>query len=118
MRTLREIYLRAFELAIRAPNPPWVVMTGYNRVNDLHCSENSFLISTVLRGEWGFKGLVISDWFGTYSTAESIRAGLDLEMPVSVFLWAVDVLIHIKPQFVHRFNRVLLLLEALPCLGR
>ncbi|KAF8325853.1 putative beta-glucosidase precursor [Cantharellus anzutake] len=81
MRTLREIYLRAFELVIRAPNPPWAIMTGYNRVNGVYCCDNLFLISTVLRGEWGFKGLVMSDWYGTYSIAESIRAGLDLEMP-------------------------------------
>ncbi|KAF8325854.1 glycoside hydrolase superfamily [Cantharellus anzutake] len=54
---------------------------GYNRVNGVHCSENPFLISTVLRGEWGFSGLVMSDWNGTYSITESIRAGLDLEMP-------------------------------------
>ena len=85
LRALREIYLRAFEVAIRAPNPPWAVMTAYNRVNGLHASENDFLLNGVLRTEWAWKGLVMSDWFGVYSSAEAIRAGLDLEMPVREF---------------------------------
>ncbi|KAI0070502.1 glycoside hydrolase family 3 protein [Panus rudis PR-1116 ss-1] len=79
-RALREIYFKPFQIAIREANP-WAVMTAYNRVNGLHCSENPWLIEDVLRGEWGWSGLVMSDWIGTYSTAESIKAGLDLEMP-------------------------------------
>ncbi|KAF9509984.1 glycoside hydrolase family 3 protein [Hydnum rufescens UP504] len=81
MRALREIHLRPFELAIRCDNPPWAVMTGYNRVNGLHCSEDTFLLSQVLRREWNFKGLIMSDWGGAYSSTAATRAGLDLEMP-------------------------------------
>ncbi|KAF9512006.1 glycoside hydrolase family 3 protein [Hydnum rufescens UP504] len=83
MRALREIYLRTFELAIRCSTPPWAVMTAYGRLNGLHCSEHPFLLDHVLRTEWDFKGLVMSDWSGTYSSDAAIRAGLDLEMPGS-----------------------------------
>ena len=57
------------------------VMTGYNRLNGTYCSEHPWLLTDVLRGEWGFDGVVVSDWFGTHSAVESLRAGLDLEMP-------------------------------------
>lgn len=57
-------------------------MSAYNKVNGTHCSENKKLLKDVLRDEWGHSGLIISDWFGTYSTAESIEAGVDIEMPV------------------------------------
>lgn len=80
-RALREIYLRAFELVLRTPNPPWAVMTAYNRLNGLHLSENPFVLDQVLRKEWNWRGMVMSDWFGTYSADGSVRAGLDLEMP-------------------------------------
>ena len=56
-------------------------MTAYNRLNGTFCGEHPWLISDVLRGEWGFDGVVISDWFGTHSAVASLRAGLDLEMP-------------------------------------
>jgi beta-glucosidase len=79
-RALREIYLMPFQIAQRDA-PPWCYMTAYNRVNGLHASENPRLLQKILREEWGFDGLVMSDWFGTYSTTESIKAGLDLEMP-------------------------------------
>jgi len=81
-RALREIYLRPFELVLRAPNPPWAVMTCYNRVNGVHASEDPWLLDTVLRKEWSWRGMIVSDWFGTYSADLSVRAGLDLEMPV------------------------------------
>lgn len=58
-------------------------MTAYNKLNGTHCSEHKWLLQDVLRGEWGFDGLVMSDWTGVYSVGESIRAGLDVEMPVS-----------------------------------
>lgn len=61
-------------------------MTAYNRLNGLHLSENPLILEDVLRGEWGWKGMVMSDWFGTYSADGSVKAGLDLEMPVSSFL--------------------------------
>lgn len=56
-------------------------MTGYNRLNGLHCSEHKELLDGILRGEWGWKGLVISDWTGVYSVDPSIKAGMDVEMP-------------------------------------
>ncbi|KZT18915.1 glycoside hydrolase family 3 protein [Neolentinus lepideus HHB14362 ss-1] len=79
-RALREIYLMPFMLAQKYAKP-WSFMTAYNRVNGTHCSENPHLIKDILRGEWGFDGLVMSDWFGIYSIDHAINAGLDLEMP-------------------------------------
>ncbi|WP_019586125.1 glycoside hydrolase family 3 C-terminal domain-containing protein [Deinococcus apachensis] len=79
-RALRELYLRPFEMTVKQGGA-WAVMTGYNRLNGTYCSENARLIRGVLRGEWGFGGLVMSDWGGTHSAGESVRAGLDLEMP-------------------------------------
>jgi beta-glucosidase len=79
-RALREIYLKPFEIAVKKADP-WTVMTSYNLVNGVHADMNEFLITKVLREEWGFKGLVMSDWGGTNSTAESLVAGHDLEMP-------------------------------------
>ena len=78
-RALREIYLPPFEAAVRRAHV-WSVMAAYNRVDGLHCSEHAGLLTDVLRGEWGFDGVVMSDWFGTQGTA-ALRAGLDLEMP-------------------------------------
>ncbi|KAJ7682484.1 glycoside hydrolase family 3 protein [Mycena polygramma] len=79
-RALREIYLKPFQIAIRDANP-WALMTAYNRVNGIHASEDKRLLDDILRKEWGYEGMIMSDWTGTYSTAESIKAGLDLEMP-------------------------------------
>ena len=79
-RALREVYLMPFQIAQRDAKP-LAIMTSYNLVNGLHASENPKLIQKILREEWGFDGLVMSDWFGVYSTTESIKAGLDLEMP-------------------------------------
>ena len=79
-RTLREIHLVAFEQAVREAGV-WSVMTAYNKVNGTYCGEQPDLINGILRGEWRFDGLVMSDWFGTHSTAPAVRAGLDLEMP-------------------------------------
>lgn len=79
-RTLREVHLLPFQLAMRYSDP-WTFMASYNKINGVHASENSFLLKTILRDEWGFDGLVMSDWFGTYSTSESVNAGMDLEMP-------------------------------------
>ena len=81
-RTLREIHLLPFQLAFaRGSSKPWSVMSSYNRINGVHCSEDPKLLNGVLRDEWGFDGLVMSDWWGTYSTSEALNAGLDLEMP-------------------------------------
>jgi beta-glucosidase len=79
-RTLREIHLPAFEAAVKEAGV-WSVMTAYNKVNGTYCGEQPELIGTILRHEWGFDGLVMSDWFGTHSTAAAAAAGLDLEMP-------------------------------------
>lgn len=79
-RTLRELHLLPFQLAQRHSSP-WSYMTSYNRINDVHSSEDPLLLKHILREEWGFDGLVMSDWWGTYSTTASINAGMDLEMP-------------------------------------
>ncbi|KAE9409914.1 hypothetical protein BT96DRAFT_871714 [Gymnopus androsaceus JB14] len=80
-RALREIYLKPFQLALKHSDP-WALMTSYNRVNGVHVSEDPRLLDDILRKEWGFKGcLIMSDWIGVYSTAESIKAGVSLEMP-------------------------------------
>ncbi|KAF8500930.1 beta-glucosidase [Russula emetica] len=79
-RALREIYLMPFMLAQKYARP-WSIMTAYNRVNGNHASENAYLLRDILRKEWQFDGLIMSDWFGTYSVDHAINAGLDLEMP-------------------------------------
>jgi len=80
-RALREIYLLPFRAAVRETQP-WTIMAAYNLVNGIPASENSYLLTEVLRQEWGFDGVVVSDWFfSVKSTAASVNAGLDLEMP-------------------------------------
>ncbi|OXN27279.1 hypothetical protein CDV57_03049 [Aspergillus fumigatus] len=79
-RALREVHLLPFQIAI-ADSAPGAVMTCYNKVNGQHLSESKEMLDGLLRREWGWKGLIMSDWFGTYSTAEALNAGLDLEMP-------------------------------------
>ncbi|MEE4302074.1 MAG: glycoside hydrolase family 3 protein [Pseudomonadales bacterium] len=79
-RTLREVYLRPFERAIREAGA-WSLMSAYNRLNGEYCSANHWLLTELLREQWGFDGVVISDWGGTYDTVGPARAGLDLEMP-------------------------------------
>lgn len=78
-RTLREIYLPAFEKALKAQ--PWSVMCAYNPVNGVYASENSYLLNDVLRKEFGFDGIIISDWYAVRNSARAAKAGLDLEMP-------------------------------------
>jgi beta-glucosidase len=78
-RALREIYLPAFKAAIEQGHA-YTIMAAYNEVNGQHCSENEFLLNKVLKGEWGFKGLVMSDWGGTHSTVTAAKNGLDIEM--------------------------------------
>ena len=79
-RTLREIHLPAFEAAVREAGV-WALMTAYNKVDGIYCGEQPALLNGILRGEWGFDGVAMSDWYGTHSTAPAALAGLDLEMP-------------------------------------
>ncbi|KAJ4264255.1 hypothetical protein NW762_005449 [Fusarium torreyae] len=79
-RTLREVHMLPFQLAVKK-SKPWAFMTAYNKINGIHAPEDPWLLGQVLRKDWGWDGLVMSDWFGTYSTAEALNAGLDLEMP-------------------------------------
>jgi len=78
-RALREIYLTPFRMAVKEARP-WAVMSAYNSVNGTDCSENRYLLLDILKGEWQFDGIVMSDWFGTYSPNVA-QGGLDLEMP-------------------------------------
>ncbi|MEX2207086.1 MAG: glycoside hydrolase family 3 C-terminal domain-containing protein [Myxococcota bacterium] len=79
-RALRELYLVPFEASVREAGA-WSVMSAYNKLNGVYAGEHPWLLRELLKTEWGFDGLVVSDWFGTHSTAEAANAGLDLEMP-------------------------------------
>lgn len=79
-RTLNEIYFPAFKAAVQQ-GKVGAVMTSYNLLNGIHCSQNAYLINETLRGKWGFKGMVMSDWTSTYSPVPLVKGGLDLEMP-------------------------------------
>ncbi|KAL1888681.1 hypothetical protein Sste5346_009386 [Sporothrix stenoceras] len=81
-RSLRELYLRPFEIAVREASP-WAVMSSYNLINGVHADMNHYTITEILRGEWGFDGTVISDWDGINSTVETLKAGCDIEFPFS-----------------------------------
>lgn len=79
-RTLREVLLPPFEAAVREAGA-WTVMAAYNKLGGTHCTEHTALLTGILRDEWGFEGAVISDWIAVQSTAPSVLAGMDLEMP-------------------------------------
>ncbi len=84
-RAMREIYLPPFEAAVKEADA-YGVMAAYNKVDGWWCAENDMLLNQILRDEWGFSGLVISDWNGTHSTVNSIQNGLNVEMPTKKFL--------------------------------
>ena len=84
-RAMHEIYLRPFEMAVREADA-WGVMAAYNKVNGRWCSENEPLLTTILRRQWGFPGMVISDWGGVHSTVDAVTAGMNVEMPGSRFM--------------------------------
>jgi len=79
-RTLREIYLAQFEAIVKEANP-WTVMCSYNRINGVYASENYYLLTRILKEEWGYEGVVVSDWGANHTIVESVEGGLDLEMP-------------------------------------
>ncbi len=79
-RTLREIYLTGFEISVKK-SQPWTVMAAYNRLNGTYCCDYKKLLTGILREEWGFDGIVVSDWGATNDRAAGIAAGMDLEMP-------------------------------------
>jgi len=81
-RTLREVYLRAFEIAVRKARP-WTLMCAYNRLNGEFCAEHRALLTGILRDEWGHEGFVMSDWMAVNDRPAGIAAGLDLQMPAS-----------------------------------
>jgi len=98
-RTLREIYLPAFKATI-TEGGAWSIMAAYNKFRGAYCSENSYLLDTILRREWGFKGAVVSDWGGTHSTVNAANNGLDLEMgsrpPYNKYFFADKLLDSVK----------------------
>jgi beta-glucosidase len=79
-RTLREIYLAQFEMIVKDADP-WTVMCSYNRINGVYASQNAYLLREILKGEWKFPGVVVSDWGANHTIVESVKGGLDIEMP-------------------------------------
>ena len=93
-RTIRRLYLKPFEYIVKHAKPA-AVMCAYNKINGVHCSENKWLLRDVLRGEWGFEGVVMSDWGAVRDRVLSLKAGLDLEMPGDTAIcrrWILDAL--------------------------
>lgn len=98
-RAMQEIYLPAFKATITEGNA-WTIMSAYNKLRGVYCSENEYLLKTILKGQWGFKGIVISDWGGTHSTVAAANNGLDLEMgsrpPYNTYYFADPLLKAVK----------------------
>ena len=94
-RALNEIYLPAFKSAVKEANV-LAVMAAYNKLNGFYCSENEYLLKKKLKEEWGFQGIVMSDWGAVHSSIPSFKNGLDLEMPDCKYLSKENLLIHFK----------------------
>lgn len=92
VRTLQEIYFPAFQAAVKEANVG-AVMSSYNLLNGIHTSQNKWLITDVLRKQWGFKGILMSDWVATHNALEAANNGLDIEMPKGLYM-SVDSLKH------------------------
>jgi beta-glucosidase len=111
-RTMREIYLPVFEAAVKEAHVG-AVMDSYNLVNGAHMTQNSFLNSEVLKKEWGFRGVLMSDWFATYDGVAAANSGLDLEMPSGAFMNRATLLPAIRDGRVsiatidHKVRRIL-----------
>lgn len=83
-RVVRELYLKAFEICVKE-SAPRTMMCAYNKLNGDHCSQNQWLLEEVLRGEWGYLGLMMTDWGATVDRVEGVRSGLDLDMPGGIW---------------------------------
>lgn len=94
-RSLREIYLASFESAVKN-SQPMTVMAAYNQINGEYCSQNTKLLRKILKEEWGFEGLVVSDWFAVCERELGLEAGLDLEMPTSAIVGTKAILEGLK----------------------
>jgi beta-glucosidase len=94
-RSLREIYLPAFEAAVRDAKP-WTVMCAYNRINGTYCSENPWLLAQVLRKEWGFGGVVVTDWGACNDRVAGLAAGEDFEMPGNGGITDADIVAAVR----------------------
>ena len=98
-RALQEIYLPAFKAAVQQGGA-WTVMSAYNKFRGIYCSENKYLLQDILKDQWGFKGIVISDWGGTHSTIQAAQNGLDIEMgtdaPYEKYYFAAPLLEAVK----------------------
>jgi beta-glucosidase len=118
-RTLREIYLPAFRAAVEEAGVG-SVMNAYNLLNGVHCSEHAELLRDILKGEWGFDGVLMSDWGSTYSAVNAANAGLDLEMPFGLWLNAEKLLPAIRDGRVTEAtidDKVRRLLRLMICFG-